>query len=446
MYSAISDTTERRRQVLQYERAAIVLLVCLLFAFIYPFYLAISGIDTSVPAALQTENKTIYYLQDVIPTLCVGIALLYRRSTFLLRLSPPLLLYCAFGFLSALWSEDPYVSLKFAVRLSLYIGAIAALCELLKLETRCRVLMMMFAFVILASVAMAVLIPSYGTHQATDAAQSIHTGLWRGVFPHKNELGAMASNSTIAFLFFGRLGPSFPGLRFLCLGASIACLIFAGSAGAIASLLVVLILYFAIFVTWRWPLAFTWLFVFAVAAALAGALLATDSESFALLGRDTTLSGRTSIWDVVLAMIADSPLIGHGYYAGTSAFAGPRLRELFGPAIWDAHNGYLTLLLETGVIGLFLYLYAVLSVVLMGTAQAKREPRERRDCLMLLLISPILSLVFAFFEGHPVGEEGCIGTLNFFSLVTTYSYLKQSESTREVAHEWEAGRDVGVRI
>jgi exopolysaccharide production protein ExoQ len=445
MYSTISDTTETQ-QALLYQRAAVALLVCLLFVFIYPFYLVISGIDTSVPDALQTENKTVFYLQDAIPVLCVGIALLSRKSSFVLHLSPPLLLYCAFGLLSAAWSEDPYVSLKFAIRISLYIIAIAALCEVLQLETVCRVLMKMFAFVILASVAMALVIPSYGTHQATDVAASVFAGSWRGVFPHKNELGAIASNSTIAFLFFGRFGPSLPGLRFLCLVASLACLIFAGSAGAVASLLIVLTLYFAMFVTWRWPLAFTLLFVFAVAAALAGALLATDVDSFALLGRDPTLTGRTSIWDVVIPMIADSPLLGHGYYAGTSALAGPRLKELFGLAISDAHNGYLSLLLETGIVGLSLYLCALVSVVLLGTAQAKREGRERRDCLMLLLISPILSLVFAFFEGHPVGDEGCIGTLNFFSIAATYSYLKQSESTPEVAHEREAGRDVGVQI
>jgi O-antigen ligase len=274
----------------------------------------------------------------------------------------------------------------------------------------------------------------------------VHAGLWRGVFPHKNELGATAANSTIAFLFFGCLGSSLLGFRFICVAASLACLIFAGSAGALVSLVVVLSIYFAIFLTWRWPAAFSWLLVFIVAAALAGAFLATDVDTFSLIGRDTTLTGRKPIWDVVLAMIADSPLLGHGYYAGTSAFAGPRLKEIFGPAVWDAHNGYLTILLETGIVGLCLYLYAILSVLFIGTAQAKHEGRGRRDYFMLLSISPILSLVFAFFEGHPFSEEGCIGTLNFFSLVATYSYLKQSESRPEVAHEWEAGRDVGMLI
>ena len=445
MYNAIGAPVKQVRQARIYQRAAVGLLCCLIFVFVYPFYLVISGIDLSAPAVLQTENKTIYYLQWLIPMLCVGIAVILRKSHFLLHLSPALLLYCAHCFLSAAWSEDPYVSLKFAARLSLYVIGIAALCEVLSLETVCRVLMKSIAFIVFASIAMAVLAPGYGTHQTSDAAQSVHAGLWRGVFPHKNELGAMAASATIAFLFFGHLGSSFPGFRVICVVGSLACLVFSGSAGALASLVVVLIIYSAILVTWRWPVALSWLFMFIVAAALAGALLATDVDTFSLLGRDPTMAGRTAIWDVVLTMVADSPLLGHGYYAGTLAFAGPRLKEIFGPAVWDAHNGYLRILLETGIIGLCLYLYTVLSVIFIGTAQARREERGQRDYFMFLLISPILSLVFACFEG-PVSEEGCIGTLNFFGLVAIYSHLKQSESRLEVAHEQEAGRDIGVLV
>jgi hypothetical protein len=117
--------------------------------------------------------------------------------------------------------------------------------------------------------------------------------------------------------------------------------------------------------------------------------------------------------------------------------------QYFGPAIWDPHNGYLVILLDTGIAGLSLYLYSVLAVISMGTAQAKHEGRVRRDCFMFLLIAPILGIVFAFFEGHPVGDEGSIGSLNFFGLVATYSYLKQSESAPEVARERKADLDIG---
>jgi O-antigen ligase len=186
-------------------------------------------------------------------------------------------------------------------------------------------------------------------------------------------------------------------------------------------------------------MAFTWLFVLILVAALAGALVATGVDTYSLVGRDATLTGRTSIWKVVLAMIADSPLLGHGYYAGSSAFAGPRLSEIFGQTTSHAHNGYLSILVETGIVGLSLYLYSILSVIFLGTAQAKREGRVRRNCFMFLLITPILSLVFAFFESQTVIDNRCVGALNFFSLVATYSYLKQSENRPEVAQSAKRG-------
>ncbi|WP_439374652.1 O-antigen ligase family protein [Bradyrhizobium sp. DASA03120] len=437
---------ERATESRFYRRAAVVLLYCLILVFIYPFMLLISDVDTSVPLALQTQSKTIYYLRYFFPLLCIGFALACGESNFLLRLCPALMLYCVLCLLSVAWSEDPYSSFKYGVRLLLYVIAVAALCEALRLEIVCRVILRIVAFIILSSVAMAVLAPGYGTHQASDASQSVHAGLWRGVTSHKNELGAMASCATIAFLFFGHLGSSLLGVRLICLSASLACLIFAGSAGGLVSAIVVLMIYFVMFLTWRWPVAFSWLLVFIVGGASAFVLLAADIDTLSLIGRDSTLTGRTTIWQTVLPMIADSPLLGHGYYSGPTAVAGPRLAQLFGPAISDPHNGYLSLLLDTGMVGLSLYLYSVLSVILMGTARAKHEGRVRQDCFMFLLITPILGIVLAFFEGHPVGDEASIGTLNFFSLVATYSYLKQSEARPEVAHEREPGRNVGVLI
>jgi O-antigen ligase len=446
MYHVIEDSVEQAQQAPIYPRLALGLLYCLILVFIYPFNSIISDTDPSVPLALQTENKTIYYLRYIVPMLCIGIALVCRKSNFVPHLTPALLLYCALSFLSIAWSEDPYLSLISAVRLLEYVIAIVALCEVLRLEIVCRAFLNIIAFIILSSVAMAILVPGYGVHQANDVVQSVHAGLWRGAFGHKNELGAMASISAIAFLYFGCLCSSHLGFRFVVVIASLACLIFAGSAGALVSLVVVLTVYLVIFLTWRWPMAFSWLFVLIVIATLAGGLVATEVNPFALVGRDATLTGRTEMWPVVLAMIADSPLLGHGYYAGSSAFAGPRLSDYFGQIATHAHNGYLNILLDNGIIGLSLYLYSVLTVILMATAQAKREERVRRNCFMLLLVTPILSLVFAFFEVLPVLDNRCVGALNFFSLVAAYSYLKQSENRPVVAHEREAGRDVGVLI
>ena len=80
---------------------------------------------------------------------------------------------------------------------------------------------------------------------------------------------------------------------------------------------------------------------FGVNAQLAGAV-----------GRDPTLTDRTKIWHLLLSMHTN-PLLGTGY---ESFWLGPRLVKIwqrFGP-INEAHNGYLEVYLNLGLIGLFL--------------------------------------------------------------------------------------------
>ena len=73
------------------------------------------------------------------------------------------------------------------------------------------------------------------------------------------------------------------------------------------------------------------------------------------LGRDTTLTGRTDIWDLVIKL-QPNPLLGAGF---ESFWLGDRLMKM-----WEAfpvflpnqaHNGYLELYLNLGMIGLLLF-------------------------------------------------------------------------------------------
>ena len=71
-----------------------------------------------------------------------------------------------------------------------------------------------------------------------------------------------------------------------------------------------------------------------------------------MVGRNPDLTGRTHIWSVVLAENTH-PLIGAGY---ESFWLGPRLRQIWEQAgqINEAHNGYLEVYLNLGLIGLVL--------------------------------------------------------------------------------------------
>lgn len=73
------------------------------------------------------------------------------------------------------------------------------------------------------------------------------------------------------------------------------------------------------------------------------------------LGRSPDLTGRTVIWSALLKVHTD-PLLGTGY---ESFWLGPRLQQIWQECgyINEAHNGYLDIYLNLGLIGVFLLLF-----------------------------------------------------------------------------------------
>lgn len=73
------------------------------------------------------------------------------------------------------------------------------------------------------------------------------------------------------------------------------------------------------------------------------------------VGRDQSLTGRTEVWQTVMEMV-QNPIIGCGY---NSFFVGDRLKQLWSIYTWgitEAHNGYLEVYLDLGLIGVILLL------------------------------------------------------------------------------------------
>jgi len=87
-----------------------------------------------------------------------------------------------------------------------------------------------------------------------------------------------------------------------------------------------------------------------------------------LLGRDPTLTGRTDIWAVLLQSVQKHPMLGYGYSAfwmGTAGESGLVYMAIH----WSfgyAHNGFLEVLLQLGILGVA----AVLLMLLQAATNA----------------------------------------------------------------------------
>lgn len=91
---------------------------------------------------------------------------------------------------------------------------------------------------------------------------------------------------------------------------------------------------------------------------LSGTTTGLEEDVLAYLKRGQTdqqlesMSGRTGLWEIGIAMLADRPLLGHGFQAG-ARFSSPSYGLAAGS---NMHNGHMQVLVDSGVIGYLIWL------------------------------------------------------------------------------------------
>jgi O-antigen ligase len=114
------------------------------------------------------------------------------------------------------------------------------------------------------------------------------------------------------------------------------------------------------------------------------------------------LSGRTAFWEGVLLLISESPVKGYGYGVGGKVFEDPRFQKK-GWQLWSGspksslHQGYLSILVETGLIAFTLW---CLSWILVLWRCAVLPPGEYKSFVLSTLA---MCLVLNFVETSITG-------------------------------------------
>jgi exopolysaccharide production protein ExoQ len=119
--------------------------------------------------------------------------------------------------------------------------------------------------------------------------------------------------------------------------------------------------------------------------------------SYMLYG-DSTLTGRTIIWDFAQYEIARSPLLGWGYQSFWLVPGSPALVEAPGwvKEMPNAHNGYYDTMLELGYVGFaFLVVFIIATLHAIGRVTARDPARAR-----LLLSLALFIILYNYFESY----------------------------------------------
>lgn len=279
---------------------------------------------------------------------------------------------------SALWSPDPALSFRRAVAVVAVCITLTWLWRALGVGALWRALVLACAGLVLVQAAVMLAAPDYAFHTRADPDVAEHAGRFRGVYFHKNEAARFGA---LALLVLAMARPFFA--RWWVWAGLVALAVAELAATQSAKILVALPVAGAAqwVLGWPWPrwakLALT---LWGTATAGVGIALAGGrqviAEALGALGRDPSLSGRDVIWRIGLDLIGQRPLTGGGFEAGWTDGARELMQQAKGAGgvVNHAHNGYIQITLDLGLIGLALALAPALIALwrLAGMARGQR--------------------------------------------------------------------------
>ncbi|HLH13138.1 MAG TPA: O-antigen ligase family protein [Methylovirgula sp.] len=291
----------------------------------------------------------------------------------------PLWGFTLYALLASSWAEAPGISLNRGGRMAIMILAASYLVQRHPLKKLIAMLTIALFVSACLSIAVAVFVPSLGV----TFGYSAYSGAWRGAFDQKNNLGAMASIAIIVSAYSFRIKAN----PVIALPTILACALLSVTArsatSAIATVVSGLVASYLIqFVRVRRPQD-------KITLAAIGLILVMGSMSLVYfagdllnsIGRDSTFTGRDTIWALVRVAIDQRPIWGYGlgFWQSSSGI----LAEIWNALRWDApeaHNTWLDAWLQLGLVGLLW----LISLWLLAA----------KDIIVLLLSTRVEAVVF----------------------------------------------------
>jgi exopolysaccharide production protein ExoQ len=334
-----------------------------------------------------------------------------------------LVLFVAWSAVTLIWTSDAFETIGFVVQLGAMLCVGVSMILVLGVERSLLLISLVLTALSLISLILVIVVPDVGTVvvQHPDeglAAQGV------GVFDWNSELGtcaAFGATSCLIVLWTRRWLVFIVGII-----VNIAALLASDSATALVAM--VAGVGTTILIALRRIGLYSFLggiLILALAALLwqqkLGELL------FQLVGRSSNLTGRDVIWSATIGEIAKRPILGHG--AGVSA----EYEVLIGRDVGHAHNGFLEVAFDRGLVGIFL----VAVMLLVATIRLVRGGGAKAICVAPILVSACV----ANLANNYLASASLAAFLFYWAIAAAYS----PSGTRRISERWRGifgGRDV----
>jgi len=309
----------------------------------------------------------------------------WKKAVRTVKQNKLLLLLVGLAFISLLWSVSPLVTLRRSLAL---LGSTAFgiyLASSYEWRNLVKMLVIAFGLGAVLSLGFVLLLPSYGVQH-----DIYYSGAWRGIYIHKNTLGSMMTLAAITWLlyFFSDTKGRISSLVFLGISMellflsrsktslimfvflSLPLLAYYYSIGnrrkILPAVLAILLIGSSAFLLIKQP---------DMLKAVSGLVSPKNTIALHLPEKlnsahlpevDPTFTGRTVLWQSVWGMIQQRPWLGYGYSAFWLGWNWPS-GLVWGSVQWEppnAHNGFLDLWLQLGLLGVVIFTVPFLITIL----------------------------------------------------------------------------------
>lgn len=307
-----------------------------------------------------------------------------------------LMTWPALAVLSAVWSLAPFVSVYHGLQLAMTIAAGFMFAASLGPQRMVRTIFVALFLMALLSLALNILTPGTSTGWQ---------GAWMGAFSHKNLLGSYMGLFAITSLILLLSGWR-PLLTAAGVVLGLALLGLSRSGTAAISMVFVLAVLMPIIMLRRRPYLASLaggLILLGLAATIAAiAVLDLDPLSMALdsVGKDTTLTGRSLLWNFGIEAFQANPWLGYGYkgYWESEATTRNLLRFVNGDDLWFFHNNFIEVAVAFGVMGPLL----LVAGIVWTFARAFRAAIGVTNLLAVWPLALVLLIIVQCFAENPL--------------------------------------------
>jgi exopolysaccharide production protein ExoQ len=373
----------------------------------------VSDIATSnVVNQIAFTSLFITAIISMLPKLKTVAGIIFKEKIFTI--------FILFALVSILWSDYPFVSFKRWFQFfTAFCVALAVMAHVDFSEELLKRIRFLFYIYLVLSIVSILTVPG---------AKDFY-GIWRGIAPSKNHLGqASLLGGLIVFYNFTTSRGKKRIFAFFMLLIALVLMVGSESMTTMSTFLFITFLGTVFYLDKYFSKLSIGRFISAVliisGSALFLAVLFLAPDLIAALagsaGRDLSFTGRTDLWADILLETEKHWVLGTGFQAFW-VVENPSLLALYEIYVWlpnQAHNGYLDIVNEVGVVGLIIFLLIIVKYF-WGLLKLKLPHYWKWFVIVAIIVN--------FQESTFIRAQVVTGVMFMFSYVALFSDLYRKE-------------------